>query len=77
MEDNQVTYHIQILDNGIMFRDIENELFECKEFSGNGGEKDEAINKYIGLNLWSDLLNYCDNNLTNKVKVNITFEKED
>lgn len=50
MKDNQVTYHIQILDNGITFKD-DNELLECKEFSGNGCEKDEAINKYIGLNL--------------------------
>lgn len=77
MEDNQVTYRIQMLDNGIVFEDIDDETFECKEFSESGRQKDEAINKYLGLNLWSDILNYCDNNLTNKVKVKITFEKEE
>lgn len=70
-------YHIQMLDNGIILQDEENELLECEKFSNEGRLSDEAMYKHIGKNIWADIFFFCEENVCNKLKVTVSIKKED
>lgn len=70
-------YHVQMLDNGIILQDEEDELLECEKFSNEGRLSDEAMHKHIGKNIWADIFFFCEENVCNKLKVTVSIKKED
>lgn len=71
-------YHIQMCDNGIVVAAPDLGMLECKEFSGTGRGKvdDEAMHKYLGHLLWSDILSFCNQACINNIKLTISIEED-
>lgn len=69
-------YHIQMCNNGIVVAAPDYEMLECKEFSGNGKADDEAMHKYLGSLLWSDILDFCNQSCINNIKLTISIEED-
>lgn len=73
---DKTEYHIQMCDNGIVVAVPELDMLECKEFSGDGRVGDEAMHKYLGQLLWSDILDSCNQGLSNNIKLTISIEED-
>lgn len=74
-EDNteNITYMVDILDNGITLTIPEQDFMQCEKFSKDGKTDDEAIIKFLGRNLWEDIRSFADYRLTNDIKIKINL----
>lgn len=68
--------HIQWLDNGIVLAEPAFDTIQCEKFSNNGKDDDMNMHEFFGQNLWADICSFCNNNLTNQIKITITIEEE-
>lgn len=73
---NKIKYHLQWLDNGIVFAIPEDDTIMCKTFSNEGKPNDEEMIRFVGQFLWQDIRLAVDDLLENNLKITIIIEKD-
>lgn len=70
----EMTYDIEILDNGAVLTDNDNCWRECEKYSDDGSDEDQSVINLIGRNIWPGINRYFGDNPVTKVKIIIKIE---